>query len=106
MAGETTLSRKSKAMLCSEVFLEAIGKAHPWVTGMGNDLILGRNSWIVTGKQTLQNIPPLGGSGITVGLFWGAVWITCDRQVIFYAGYALGSCALQRGGDLGGRQSN
>lgn len=39
----------------------------------------------------LGNILPweeysLGGSGITVGLFWEAVWVVCDRQVIFHAG--------------------
>lgn len=45
------------------------------------------NSWIVTGKQKPQNTHPLGGSGIAVGLFWGAVWVICDRQVIFHAGY-------------------
>ena len=64
------------------------------------------NSWIATGKPKPQIIPPLGGSGITAGLFWGAVWDVCGGQVIFQAGCLPWDCVLQRESDLRGRQAN
>lgn len=54
------------------------------------------NSQIATGKPNPQVIPPLGGSGITAGLFRGALWVVWGGQGIFQAGYLPWDYVLQR----------